>query len=106
MEIKKVIEQAEKHGDFYMYYRKHTGKGTTYLVGTTNFDNSYIQNMALEVGNGVPAQADLGHLQKVVNQEGKILVFSWTNNKFRVIPASHVRRLTPLSAELRNGRKR
>lgn len=106
MKLNHILEQAEKHGDFYLYYRKHTGKGTTYLVGTADFDNKYIQAKHASGKAGIRANLSLESAQEHAASEGGILVFSWTNDKFRMIFANDVRRMSPLSAELRNGRNR
>lgn len=106
MDIKKIFEQAEKHGDFYMYYRKHNGKGNTYLVGTTEFDNKYIKAKHASGKAGVYPNVSLKTAADKARANGSVLIFSWTNDKFRTLKASDVRRLTPLSAELRNGNKR
>ncbi|QDF14711.1 hypothetical protein PONTUS_62 [Vibrio phage Pontus] len=106
MKLNHILEQADKHGDFYLYYRKHTGKGTTYLVGTTDFDNKYIQAKHASGKAGVRADLPLDEAQDHAKGENSILVFSWTNDKFRLINAQDVRRMSPLAAELRNGRNR
>ncbi|AFB83883.1 hypothetical protein VPT02_117 [Vibrio phage VPT02] len=106
MKLNHILEQAEKHGDFYMYYRKNTGKGTTYLVGTSDFDNKYIQAKQATGKAGVTAHVSLELLQAQANKQDNVLVFSWTNDKFRILSAKDVRRMSPLAAELRNGRNR
>lgn len=106
MKLEQILEQAENHGDFYMYYRKHTNKGTTYLVGTVDFDNKYIQAKFASGKAGLDGCGNLDGLQKLANSAGRVIVFSWTNDKFRVLEAKDVRRMSPLSAELRNGRNR
>lgn len=106
MKLTHILEQAEKHGDFYLYYRKHTGKGVTYLVGTTDFDNKYIQAKHAAGRAGVRSDLSLESAQAEASSENAILVFSWTNDKFRVISAQDARRMSPLAAELRNGRHR
>lgn len=108
MEIKSILSLAETHGDFYLYYRKQRAKGVTYLVGTTNFVNKYIIDKALTGKAGVPAGITAEQLcfeyPKELAKQGKVLVFSWTNDKFRILDAKDVSRVTPLSAELQNGR--
>lgn len=104
MKLEQILQQAENHGDFYLYYRKNTGKGTTYLVGTTDFDNKYIQAKHASGKAGVRSDLSLASAQAEAESENSVLVFSWTNDKFRLINANDVRRMAPLSAELRNGR--
>lgn len=106
MKIEQILEQAENHGDFYMYYRKNAGKGTTYLVGTTDFDNKYIQAKHATGKAGLTPDVSLSALQGQALMQGNVIIFSWTNDKFRILSANDVRRMSPLSAELRNGRNR
>ncbi|AUG85267.1 hypothetical protein KNV09_gp064 [Vibrio phage Athena] len=106
MKLNHILEQADKHGDFYLYYRKHTGKGTTYLVGTTDFDNKYIQAKHASGKAGLTPNVCLSALQGQALMQDNVIVFSWTNDKFRILSAKDVRRMSPLAAELRNGRNR
>lgn len=106
MKLNHIIEQADKHGDFYCYYRKHTGKGTTYLVGTTDFYNKYIKAKHATGKAGLTGDVSLETLQEQANKQDNVIVFSWTNDKFRILSAKDVRRISPLAAELRNGRNR
>lgn len=104
MDKKIVLAQAAKHGDFYLYYRKFRAQGTTYLVGTIDFDNKYIQAKYKSGAAGLSGTGDLAGLQKAANGEGKLITFSWTNDKFRVIEMKDIRRMTPLASEIRNAR--
>lgn len=106
MKLAQITQQAEKQGDFYLYYNKRTGKGTTYLVGTTDFDNKYIQAKHATGKAGITAHVPLEHLQEQAAKQDNVLVFSWTNDKFRILSAKEVRRMSPLSAELKRGRNR
>lgn len=106
MKLAHILEQAEKHGDFYAFYRKHTGHGTTYLVGTTDLDNAYIANKHASGKAGIPAGVPLEVASAKAQSEDSVLVFSWTNDKFRILKASDVKRMSPLSAELKRGRHR
>ncbi len=108
MEIKALVSAVRKHGDAYVYYTKHTGKGTTYLVGTTDFDNKYVLAMAQKHGAGLSAPVTggdvLGRLQNMqagAVASGKIMVFSWTNNKFRFLEAKRVTKVIGMAQELR-----
>lgn len=105
MNITAVFAQAEKHGDFYMYYQKLRGKGTTYLVGTADFDNKYILAKSTDGVSGIPTGAMLSVYSATLQKQGKVLVFSWTNDKFRVLDAKDIRHVTPLSAELQRGKR-
>lgn len=112
MKITDLVKKAHDMGDFYLYYTKFRGNGTTYLVGTTDFDNKYIQAMAGKHGSGLSTPITgavsqrLEMMQKGAQASGKVLVFSWTNNKFRFIDSKDARRLVPLASELRNGRNK
>lgn len=104
MNLHDAINTAEAHGDFYLYYKKRQGNGATYLVGTTDFDNHYIRNKHQSGRAGLSAEVSLQDHVRNAAAINSILVFSWTNDKFRLLDAKEIRRLTPLSAELRNGR--
>lgn len=100
MDIKSVLALAEKHGDFYLYYRKQRTQGNTYLGGTTNFVNKYIIDRAKTGTAGVPAgltptQLCFEYPQELASK-GQVLVFSWTNDKFRVFNAKDVQRISRL----------
>jgi hypothetical protein len=82
-----VQEQAKEHGDFYVYYTKQGSNSTTYAVGTTDYDNWYIK------AKGAIPQYD---------EANEFMFFSWTSDKFRVIPYDRIRTLSPLSAEINN----
>lgn len=102
MHIKAVLDKANSMGDFYVVYTKATGRGRTYLVGTADFDNKYI------LATGKKANDERLHSLGAINayaedlkKEGKVLLFSWTNNKFRAVRAANVTRMTPLQAEMK-----
>lgn len=106
MKLNHALSQAANHGDFYLFYRKLGGQGTTYLVGTTDFDNKYIQAKHAAGKSGIRADLPLEAAHDQAVFEDCILVFSWTNDKFRIVKAKDVRRMSPLAAELKNGRNR
>lgn len=83
--------KAEKFGDFYVYYPKLQGTGTTYMVVTVDFDNTYIQRK-------------LKQYRPVELKDTEVLVFSWTNDKFRILDLNSVKNMSGLGAVLRNGR--
>lgn len=106
MKLNHALSQAATHGDFYLFYRKLGGQGTTYLVGTTDFDNKYIQAKHAAGKSGIRPSLSLESAQAEAASENAILVWSWTNDKFRMISAQDIRRMSPLAAELKNGRNR
>lgn len=116
MNINRVRELADKHGDFYLYYRRNE-KGrpaqVTYVVGTMDFDNKYIVAKAREQKMLLPhvvlhedAVTILNRAQELLATVGKVMVFSWTINKFLEFEVADIRRMTPLSSELQNGNDR
>jgi 3-methyladenine DNA glycosylase Tag len=56
------------------------------ICATTNFDSKYIKALK----------------KRKFNTNGNVLVFSWTENKFRIINPRDVSNVTPLSAILKN----
>ena len=89
--VAEVLSQAQEHGDFYVYYTKQGSNSTTYAVGTTDFNNWYIEAKGAQPSH---------------DPETEFLFFSWTSDKFRVIPFERIRTLSPLSAELNNDKAR
>lgn len=112
MNLKALVESVSRHGDAYVYYTKHTGRGTTYLVGTTDFDNKYILAMAQKHGTGLSEPLSgavlqrLEMMQKGAQASGKIMVFSWTNNKFRFLDAKRVTKVVGMAQEMRRARNK
>lgn len=79
---------ADQFGDFYVYYiRNDSSTTTTYAVGTTEFDIPYIK------AKGTPPTPS----------EDEVVFFSFTSDKFRILPLSRIKRLTPLQDVLKNG---
>lgn len=85
-----IVALCHKFGEFYMHYEKLRQKGTTYLQGTIEFDPSQDKYLAARISKENIKPADADH----------ILVFSRTNDTFRYIPVSKVRRVTSLQSEL------
>ena len=112
MKFSEAVSKAKNMGDFYLYYNKYKGKGSTYLVGTTDFNNKYILEKAKKYGSGLHTTVTedtlqgLLSIQKLAETNNKIMLFSWTNDKFRFLDSKDVRRLTPLATELRNARNK
>ncbi|ASV43434.1 hypothetical protein [Vibrio phage JSF12] len=104
MNITEILAQADQHGDFYMYYPKKDSKGTTYLVGTLDFANKYIQSKV--TSDRVTRGTDPDALQADLQKRNSILVFSWTNDRFRILPATSVKKMTALRAEIQSAGKR
>jgi hypothetical protein len=111
MKLATILANAEKMGDFYAYY-KSRGKGMPFLVGTNDFDNKYILKRATEPGCGLPKPLTGNALEKLENIDAaahklnNVLVFNWTRNKFEMLIASEVRRMTTLQSEMRNAGRR
>lgn len=83
---------AEQYGDFYLYYGKVGSKGTTYLIGTADLTTPYIQSRI--------DQSMIAELQP-----NEVLVWSWSSDKLRVMDVTKIKKLTPLSAVLKNTRE-
>lgn len=86
-----IIKKCKEYGEFYLHYEKMKPgtKGTTYLQGTMDIeDDKYLSVRA--------AQEQI----KPASSEDSILVFSRTNDSFRYIPISKIRRITSLQSEL------
>lgn len=87
----------EKHGVAYITYAPETpisGRKTTFVVGTTEFEDKHIarveaQNTAL-YGSPRPEVA-----------EGEVLIFSYSKDKFRTLPLESIKHVTSLNAELK-----
>lgn len=91
-----AIALCEKHGEFYIHYRKLREGGSTYLQGTTEFDESQDKYLAKRLAREKPKPADDKH----------ILVFSRSSDKFRHIPVANIKRITSLNYELDQASKR
>ena len=75
MNKKEALALCEKHGEFYIHYRKLREGGTTYLQGTTEFDVTQDKYVAARLAKENLKEADDKH----------ILVFSRSSDKFRYI---------------------
>lgn len=99
MQKQDVISKGKKFGDFYAYYKSQHKSGrqnrNVYLVGTLDFDNKYIQRMAKD------RNVDLSN---PITDES-VLVFSWTNNRFRWLKLADMVRMIPLANELRRAKR-
>jgi hypothetical protein len=87
MTKQEIISACEAHNEFYLHYEKLRQKGTTYLQGTMDFTDKYLSKRFAQERIRQP-------------KEDEILVFSRTNDSFRFIPVSKVKRITSLSSEL------
>lgn len=83
---------AEQYGDFYLYYSKVGSKGTTYLIGTADLTTPYIKSRI--------DQSMIAALQP-----NEVLIWSWSSDKLRVMDVTKIKKLTPLSAVLKNTRE-
>lgn len=104
-----ILDLCNKFGEFYIQYEKlkvttdhPKSKDYTYLQGTTEFDPSQDKYLAKRYAAEKIKPADDNH----------ILVFSRTNDSFRYIPVTKVRKITSLNSELdrasktKNGRRK
>lgn len=87
---KSVFEKkAEQMGDFYVYYQKRDSNVVTFAICTAELDNNtYIQS---RIRNAKPT-------------EGEVLLWNWRYNSPLKIPYDKIKKLTPLSAILKNDR--
>jgi hypothetical protein len=92
MRQKDFIEKANQFGDFYIYYQKIGGKGTTYMVATTDFSTPYVARKLENLRKPRTLAPD------------EVMVYSWTSDKFRVVSLPKVKRMSPLGAVLKNRR--
>lgn len=92
--FEKVMNEV---GDAYIYYNRLDNKGgKTYSVATTDFSaetSPYIAKRWEQDKHRKQLQAD----------EGSVVVFSYTNDRFRRIPLDKITRITPLMAEINRG---
>lgn len=119
MRYETIATTAEKQGDFYLYFNRINHSGITYLVGTMDFDNPYILNRMENRKNpcGLPYVKTksivkdtpkswrlkvLKELAEDAVKKGSVLVYSWSSDRFRLIPMRKVTSLQPLSSVLRN----
>lgn len=86
-----IISKCKEFGEFYLHYEKMKpgAKGTTYLQGTMDIDDDKYLSARAKQENIKPA-----------NSDDVILVFSRTNDSFRYMPISKIRRITSLQSEL------
>lgn len=90
-----AIALCQKHGEFYIHYRKLREKGTTYLQGTTEFEPEQDKYLAARFAKEKPRPAG----------KDEILVFSRSSDKFRYVPMANIRRITSLQHELDQSKK-
>lgn len=80
-------KKAEQMGDFHIYYQKRDSNVVTFAVCTADLSTPYIRD---RVKRQPPAK------------EGEVLLWNWRYNSVLRIPYDRVKKLTPLSAVLRN----
>ena len=119
MKEESLLTQAANHGDFYLHYRRFDNQGLTYLVGTLEFDNPYILKRLTDHKDpcGLPfallkkmrtadsPAAKLALLEKQVKSvkaKASVLVYSWSSDRFRMIPCHSVTKMQGLASVLRN----
>lgn len=89
----KFNDLADKFDTFYVTYKKLNAVGKTYLVGTHNLNTPYIQKQLVNAPNLVKALVTKPDPTKVV-------LFSYTNDRFRVLDYSQVVWMRMLSTEI------
>lgn len=100
MRKERFDELADKFDTFYLTYKKTNTPGKTYLVGTHNLDTPYIQDKLASAPE---------HVRSLVAEpsDEKVVLFSYSTNRFRVIDYAQVVRLSMLSVEMnRSGKRR
>lgn len=98
MTPEKFTGLADKFDTFYVTYKKERAAGKTYLVGTHNLDTRYIQNALKSAPDNVRKLVAAPDPKKVV-------LFSYTNDRFRVLNYDQVVWMRMLSTEIAgNGR--
>jgi hypothetical protein len=93
MTPEKFTGLAEKFDTYYVTYKKTRGEGKTYLVGTHNLDTRYIQHHLKSAPD---------HVRKLVAkpEADKVVLFSYTNDRFRVLEYAQVVWVRMLSTEI------
>jgi hypothetical protein len=76
----KLIEYFNEHNDVCINFNK-----TRPIVATIDFNNKYIEKF-----------------NKPKKERGKLLVFSWTEWKYRLVDVQTIKSLFPLSQVLQN----
>ena len=119
MKEESLVKLAQTYGDFYLHYRRFDNQGLTYLVGTLEFNNPYILKRLTDHKDpcGLPfallkkmrtagsPEAKLALLEKQslsVKAKSSVLVYSWSSDRFRMIPCHSVTKMQGLSSVLRN----
>lgn len=95
MDANKFNSLMASYGVAYVYYTQNRGtKQQSYVVGTTDFSDKYIQAKMKEneVLYGKPTP-DL--------EPGEVLIFSYSKDKFRKLPLAAIKRVTALAVELK-----
>jgi hypothetical protein len=89
----KFNDLADKFDTFYVTYKKTRAVGKTYLVGTHNLETPYIQKHLKSAPENV---------KKLVNtpEADKVVLFSYTNDRFRVLEYSQVVWMRMMSTEI------
>lgn len=96
MTPERFTELADKFDTFYVTYKKVNASGKTYLVGTHNLDDRYIQKELTKAPKAVR--------EMVVNPpEDAVVLFSYTNNRFRVLKYDQIVWMRMLSTEIGGG---
>lgn len=95
MRLDKFTELADKFETFYVNYKTAEGakRPKTYMVATHNLDTPYIQAELKKAPAYVRANVNKP-------KDGYVALFSYTQNRFRVIPVDAILRLSMLSVEL------
>jgi|TARA_B110000908_G_C9976042_1_gene323329 hypothetical protein len=88
--MQKVLfdKKAEQMGDFHIYYQKRDSNVVTFAVCTIELDIPYIQE----------------RMRNMKPTDGEVLLWNWRYNSPLRIPYDKIKKLTPLSAVLKNDR--
>jgi|TARA_B110000908_G_scaffold22876_1_gene25948 hypothetical protein len=81
-------KKAEQMGDFHVYYQKRDSSVITFAVCTADLDIPYIQE----------------RLRGMKPGKGEVLLWNWRYNSPLRVPYEKIKKLTPLSAVLKNHR--
>jgi hypothetical protein len=96
MEASKFNDLMQKYGVAFITYAPETpinGRKTTFVVGTTDFDDKHIARIEADntrkYGEPRPEVA-----------EGEVLIFSYSKDKFRTINLDSIKRVTSMNVEI------
>ena len=84
------VEKAEQMGDFQLFYSKEKSKkNVSFGICTADLSTPYIKDRIPKSLTVMPDQA---------------LLWDWTYDRHIIVPYAQIKKMTPLSAILKNGR--